>query len=164
MDNVYITFEPEADESVHLAMKNQAGTFDDMLVDVLGSHNHQGRYPALFADSSGRIHITFDRANYGLRYTSYTPDGGFTAVETLSDDYSGSVSDMVVDDAGNINVVYQSGKFVLHAYSDANTSDWVVSEIYETEDGSQGYEGINLVMDNLGNLHGTFRNGSSTDL
>jgi hypothetical protein len=35
----------------------------------------------------------------------------------------------------------------------------VVSEIYQTVSGSQSYEGINLVMDQLGNLHGTFRNG-----
>lgn len=74
---VYIAFEPDTDESIHLAIQNQAGTFDDVLVDVLGTHNYQGRYPALFADQNGSIHITFDRANFGLRYTSYVPGTGW---------------------------------------------------------------------------------------
>jgi hypothetical protein len=158
-DNVYIAFEPESDEIVHLAIKNQAGTFDDIVVDVLGDANHQGRYPALFADRNGVIHITLDRANYGLRYTSYTPGSGFSVAETLTDQYSGSVSDLVIDDAGNIHIAYADDDLILYAYSEVSTSDWVISEIYQTVSGSQSYEGINLVMDQLGNLHGTFRNG-----
>lgn len=158
-NKVYIAFEPESDEAVHLAVKNQAGTFDDILVDVLGDANHQGRFPALFADKYGVIHITFERANYGLRYTSYTPGTGFSVAETLTDQYSGSVSDLVVDDAGNIHIAYKDDDIILYAYSPVNTSDWEISEIYQTVTGSQSYEGINLVMDHLGNLHGTFRNG-----
>ena len=162
-DKVYIAFEPESDQSVHLAVKNLAGTFDDILVDVLGPANHQGRYPALFADKNGVVHITFDRANYGLRYTTYTPGTGFSVVETLTDIYSGSVSDLVVDDAGNIHIAYKDDDIILYAYSAVNTSDWDISEIYERETGSQSFEGVNLVMDHLGNLHGTFRNGKTDD-
>ncbi len=156
---VYIAFEPDTDEAIHLAIKNQAGTFDDVLVDVLGPANHQGRFPALFADRNGSIHITFERANYGLRYTTYIPGTGFSAVETLNDDFSGSVSDLVVDSAGNVSVVYQDGSDIVFAYSQVDSINWEVNSIYNTGEGSQSYEGINLVMDNLGNLHGAFRKG-----
>ncbi len=158
---VYIAFEPDTDESIHLAIKNQDGTFDDILVDVLDTHNHQGRFPALFADNNGKIHITLDRANYGLRYTSYVPGTGFTAAETIDDIYSGSVADLVVDHTGRISIVYQSGSDILYAHKVANSDVWHVNSIYNTGEGSQSYEGINLVMDHLENLHGVFRKGQS---
>ncbi len=156
---VYIAFEPDTDESIHLAIKNQDGTFDDILVDVLGSHNSQGRFPALFADKNGKIHITFDRANYGLRYTSYLPGTGFTDAEVIDDTYSGSVADLVVDHTNKISIVYQSGSDILYAYSVANSDVWHVNSIYNTGYGSQSYEGINLVLDRVENLHGVFRKG-----
>jgi hypothetical protein len=158
---VYIAFEPDSDEAIHLAIKNQGGTFDDILVDVMGSDNHQGRYPALFADHNGIIHITFDRANHGLRYTTYTPGTGFTPVEILNDDYSGSLADLVVDTANNVSVVYQNGSDILFAYSEADSTNWQVNSIYNTGEGSQAYEGIDLVIDKRGNLHGAFRKGQS---
>lgn len=159
-NQVYVVFEADSDESVHLAIKNKSGTFDDILVDVLGDDNHQGRFPALFADKNGVVHITFDRANYGLRYTSYTPGTGFSVAETLNDNYSGSVADLVTDDAGEIHITYHDGDIILYAHRPVNTTDWEVSEIYQTETASQSYEGINLVIDRLGNLHGAFRNGN----
>jgi hypothetical protein len=158
--NVFIVYESDIDESLYLAEKTLDGKFGHVLVDVLGDRSYQARYPALFADNNGTIHLSFERANHGLRYTSYTFQGSFTDVQTLNDVYGGSRSDIVTDSDGGKHIIYHDNGNILYAYSESNSSTWSVSEIATYEGTYQSYEGVSLAIDNSDNLHGVYKSGA----
>lgn len=76
--NVFIAYRGYApvdndNERLYIAEKSITGSFNSILVDVLGeTQNFSARYPSIYADNNDIIHIAFERANYGMRYTTYS--------------------------------------------------------------------------------------------
>ena len=159
--NVFIAYESGNDESLYIAEKSITGSFNHVLVDVLDDRNYQARYPALCVDNNDRVHLSFERANYGQRYTSYTFQGAFTNVEVMNDTYGGSLPDIVVDSKGNKHILYHGSGFILHSFSENNTNTWTVNEVASYDDSYQSYEGISLAIDQNDGLHGAYKTGSS---
>lgn len=159
-DHVFIIFEEGEDECLHIKEKTLSGTFSDVLVDVLYDddnypRNYQARNGALYADQNGSIHISFERANYGMRYTTYSYQGAFTDVEiseVIDNSTSGGTSDIVTDSEGNVHIAFHLSDQVMYALKVDSTGIWFNEELF-TSDYSQGYETISMVIDSKDNLH-----------
>ena len=165
--NVFIAYRgyetgSDVNERMYIAEKSINGTFNKVQVDVLGDHNHQARYPAIYADNNDIIHLSFERANYGMRYTSYSFGGTFTLVETLDDDASSSCSDIVIDSEGNKHIIHFNGDDVYHSYCANSENTWLVTQITTGDISAASYEGISLAVDQFDNLHASYRYGSTS--
>jgi hypothetical protein len=159
-NHIVIAYEA-GDDYLYLAEKSLDENFSHVLVDVLGDRSYQARYPALFADDNGIIYLSFERANYGMRYTTHTFQGGFTEVQVLNDDFSGSRSDIVIDSKGNKHILFHDNNGIDYGYCEKNASEWTVSTVAQLEGSYQSYEGVSLTIDNNDNLHGVYRSGYS---
>jgi hypothetical protein len=159
-DHIFIIYEDGEDECLHIKEKSVGGTFNDVLVDVLYDddnypRNYQARYGALFADKNGTIHISFERANYGMRYTTYSFQGAFTDVEiseVIDTNTSAGTSDIVTDSEGNVHIAFHLSDKVIYALKVDSTGFWSNEELFSS-DYSQGYETISMVIDSKDNLH-----------
>ncbi len=163
--NIFIAYESDNDDYIYIAEKSINGSFSHKMMNVLGEYdNHQACYPALYADGNGTIHISFNRANYGIYYTTYSFQGAFTEVEELNNDITwSSYSDIVVDNKGNKHILSDSHKDILYSYSENASSSWNISTIATSEISMQGWHSaISLAVDKFGNLHGTYPRATST--
>lgn len=164
--NVFIAYRgynPEDNNNtiMYIAEKSINGTFNKVKVNVLGDHSYQARYPAIYADNNNTIHMSFERANYGMRYTSYRYQGSFTPVEILDDNLSSSSSDIVVDSQGNKHIIFFNNEKVYYSYSASSENTWTVTQIATGDVSLQSYEGISLAIDQFDKLHVSYRYGSS---
>jgi frataxin-like iron-binding protein CyaY len=159
--NTIIIYRSNEDDCLHIAEKSSGGSFTLKLVNVLGDQNSQARYPALFADQNNMIHISFERANYGIYYTTYTYGGVFEQAQQINNEFGSSSSDIVIDSDGNKHIIFQDGSRILYAHSAALSSDWTVGVAAELEFGYQGYETVSLAIDRLNNLHAAYKDGTS---
>jgi len=160
--NVFITYsgynlEDNNSTIMYIAEKSINGTFNKVKVNVLGDHSYQARYPAIYADNNNTIHMSFERANYGMRYTSYRFQGSFTAVETLDDNVSSSSSDIVIDNQGNKHIIHFNGDKIYHSDFAPSDTAWTVTHIATGNVSCQSYEGISLAIDQFNNLHASYR-------
>lgn len=160
---VYRGYNPENNnnEIMYIAEKSINGTFNKVKVNVLGDQSFQARYPAVYSDNN-TIHLSFERANYGMRYTSYTFQGGFTPVEILDDDITSSSSDIVVDSQGTRHILHFHNENVYHSYSGQSEVTWTVNQIATGDISASSYEGISLAIDPFDNLHASYRYGSTS--
>lgn len=165
--NVFIAYRGyqngiDGNEIMYIAEKSINGTFNKVKVEVLGDQSFQARYPAIYADKNNTIHMSFERANYGMRYTSYNYQGTFTAAETLDDDISPSSSDIVTDNQGNKHIIHFHNENIYYSYSGHSENTWTVTQIATGDASASSYEGISLAIDQFDNLHASYRYGSTT--
>ncbi|HDP55028.1 MAG TPA: hypothetical protein ENN24_05015, partial [Bacteroidetes bacterium] len=116
-------------EIMYVAEKSTNGSFSKVKVEVLGDQSHQARYPSIYADNNDVIHISFERANYGMRYTTYSFQGTFTPVEILDDNITSSASDIIVDSEGNKHIIHHHNENVYYSYSGHSENTWTVNQI-----------------------------------
>ena len=163
--NVFIAYrgyDPSESEKLYIAEKSINGTFNKVMVNVLGEYkNHQARYPAIYADQDDVIHISFERANYGMRYATYSFQGTFTPVEILDDNISSSSSDIAVDSEGNKHIIHFQSENVYYSYCGNTDNSWTVNHIATGDLSASSYEGISLAIDQFDNLHASYRFGST---
>lgn len=148
-------------EIMYVAEKSINGSFSKLKVEVLGDQSFQARYPSIYADNNDVIHISFERANYGMRYTTYAFQGTFTPVEILDDDITSSNSDIVVDSQGNKHILHFHNKNVYYSYSGHSENVWTVNHIATGNESNDSYAGISIAIDQFKNLHATYRYGST---
>lgn len=146
-------------EYIYMAEKSIAGTFNSVMIDVM-EYNHQARYTSIYADNNDIIHIAFERANYGMRYSTYSFQGTFTPAEILDDNISSSNSDIVVDSQGNKHIVHFCNDQVYYSTCGHADNNWTVSHIATGEEGNDSYAGINIAIDRFDNLHIAYRHSS----
>ncbi len=144
-------------EIMYVAEKSINGTFSKVKVEVLGDQSFQARYPSIYADNNDIVHISFERANYGMRYTTYTFQGTFTSVEILDDDITSSNSDIVVDSQGNKHIIHFHNENIYYSYCGYSEDVWTVNQIATGEVGNDSYAGISLAIDQFDNLHASYR-------
>jgi hypothetical protein len=164
--NVFIVYrgyapdEPD-NERMFIAEKSINGSFNAVMVDVLGQNqSFSARYPSLYADENDRIHLAFERANYGMRYTTYSFQGEFTPVEIFDDNITGSSSDIVVDSEGNKHIVHFNNENVYYSFCGYADNTWIVSHIATGDEGNDSYAGISVASDRFNNLHVAYRHSS----
>lgn len=145
---------------MYVAEKSINGSFNKVKIEVLGDQSFQARYPAIYADHNDVIHISFERANYGMRYTSYSFQGEFTSVEILDDDITSSASDIVVDSEGNKHIIHHHNENVYYSYSGHSENTWTVNQIATGNANVDSYASISLAIDQFDNLHATYRHSS----
>lgn len=164
--NVFIAYRGYApvdndNEGLYIAEKSITGSFNSILVDVLGeTQNFSARYPSIYADNNDIIHIAFERANYGMRYTTYSFQGMFTPVEILDDNVSGSCSDIAVDSEGNKHIAHFNNEKVYYSFKGYSDNSWTVNQIATGDEGNDSYTGINIATDPFDNLHIAYRHSS----
>ncbi|NLF43997.1 MAG: hypothetical protein GX587_14990 [Bacteroidales bacterium] len=146
-------------EYIYMAEKSIAGTFNSVMIDVM-EYNNQARYTSIYADNNDIIHIAFERANYGMRYSTYSFQGTFTPAEILDDNISPSNSDIVVDSQGNKHIVHFRNDQVYYSTCGHADNNWTVSHIATGEEGNDSYAGINIAIDRFDNLHIAYRHSS----
>lgn len=156
---VYRGYDPSDNESMYIAEKSINGSFNTVMVDVM-SRNDQARYPAIYADNNDIIHIAFERANYGMRYATYSFQGAFTPAEILDDNITSSSSDIVVDSEGNKHIVHFNNENVYYSYCGHADDNWTVSQIATGDEGNDSHAGINIAIDQFDNLHVAYRYAS----
>jgi len=166
--NIYIAYrgyDPEDNNNqiMYVAEKSINGTFNKVKVNALGDRSYQARYPAIYVDNNNLIHMSFERANYGMRYTTHQFQGGFTLAQTIDDDISGSTSDIVIDSQGNKHIIHFHNENVYYSYSAASDTNWTTTQIATGDEGQNSYEGISLTIDKFENLHASYRFGSTID-
>lgn len=164
--NVFIAYRGYApvdndNERLYIAEKSITGSFNSILVDVLGeTQNFSARYPSIYADNNDIIHIAFERANYGMRYTTYSFQGMFTPVEILDDNVSGSCSDIAVDSEGNKHIAHFNNEKVYYSFKGYSDNSWTVNQIATGDVANDSYTGINIATDPFDNLHIAYRHSS----
>lgn len=164
--NVFVVYRGYApndndNERLYIAEKSINGSFNSVMVDVLGeAQNFSARYPSIYADNNDVIHIAFERANYGMRYTTYSYQGTFSPVEILDDNISSSCSDIVVDSEGNKHIVHFNNENVYYSFSGHSDDSWTVNQIATGDEGNDSYAGINIAIDPFDNLHIAYRYSS----
>jgi hypothetical protein len=146
-------------EKMYVAEKSINGSFNKVMADVM-ERNDQARYPAIFADNNDMIHISFERANYGMRYATYGFQGTFTPAEILDDDITSSSSDIAVDSEGNRHVVHFHNENVYYSYRENSDNSWTVNQIATGDVGNDSYAGISLAIDRYDNIHAAYRHSS----
>lgn len=149
-------------EIMYVAQKSINGSFNKVKVSVLGDQSFQARYPSIYADNNDVVHISFERANYGMRYTTYSFQGAFTSAEILDDDITSSSSDIVVDSEGNRHIIHFHNENVYYSYCGYSEDVWTVTQIATGDVMTDSYAGISLAVDQFDNLHATYRYGSTT--
>ena len=164
-NNVFIAYRGYAptdndNERLYIAEKSINGSFNTVMVDVLGEQNFQARYPSIYADKNDVVHIAFERANYGMRYTTYTFQGAFTPVEILDDNITSSSSDIVVDSEGNKHIAHFNNENVYYSFKGYSDNSWTVNQIASGDEGNDSYAGINIATDLFDNLHIAYRHSS----
>lgn len=163
--NVFVIYRGYAhtdndNERLYIAEKSINESFNSVMVDVLGDQNFQARYPSIYADNNDVIHIAFERANYGMRYTTYSFEGTFTRVEILDDNISSSSSDIVVDSEGNKHIAHFNNENVYYSFKGYSDNSWTVNQIASGDEGNDSYAGINIATDPFDNLHIAYRYSS----
>lgn len=148
-------------EILYVAEKSIYGTFSKVKVEVLADQSHQARYPSIYADQNNVIHISFERANYGMRYTTYSFHGTFTPVEILDDGITSSNSDIVVDSEGNKHIIHFYNENIYYSYCGHSEHVWTVNQIATGEVGIDSYAGISLAIDQFDNIHASYLYGST---
>jgi hypothetical protein len=146
-------------ERMYIAEKSINGSFSSVMVDVM-ERNDQARYPAIYADKNDVIHISFERANYGMRYATYSFQGTFTPALTLDDDISGSNSDIVVASEGNKHILHFNNENIYYSQSGFSDNNWIVSQVATAEESNDSYAGISIAIDRFDNLHAAYRHSS----
>jgi hypothetical protein len=147
---------------MYIAEKSINGSFNKVKVDVM-LRNDQARYPAIYADKNDVVHISFERANYGMRYATYSFQGAFTPAEILDDDITSSSSDIVVDSEGNKHIIHFHNENIYYSYSGNSDNSWTVTQIATGNVSASSYEGISLAIDRYDNLHAAYRYSSYND-
>jgi hypothetical protein len=158
---VYRGYDPanNNNELMYIAEKSITGSFNKVQVDVM-VRNDQARYPAIYADKNDVVHISFERANYGMRYASYGFQGTFTPAEILDDNITSSSSDIVVDSEGNKHIIHFHGENIYYSYKGNSDNSWTVSQIATGNVGNDSYAGISIAIDRYDNLHAAYRYSS----
>jgi hypothetical protein len=136
-------------------------------VDTSGN---KGKYTSLAVDNEGNRHISYfdDASNEGLKY-AYGPAGtGDISWQIYKVDYSGDtgqLASLALDNEGNRHISYLDGtNFGLkYAFGPAGNSD-ISWQIYKVD--SSGDTGLfsSLALDNSGNRHISYLDGSNFDL
>lgn len=164
--NVFVIYRGYAhadndNERLYIAEKSINGSFNTVMVDVLGeTQNFSARYPSIYADNNDVIHIAFEQANYGMRYTTYSFQGTFTPVEILDDNITSSSSDIVVDSEGNKHIAHFNNENVYYSFKAYSDNSWTVKHIATGDEGNDSYAGINMAIDLFDNLHIAYRHSS----
>jgi hypothetical protein len=158
---VYRGYNPSDNNNdiMYIAEKSINGTFNKVMVNAM-VRNDQARYPSIYTDNNDVVHISFERANYGMRYTTYSFQGTFTQAQILDDDITSSNSDIVVDSEGNKHIIHFHNQNVYYSYSGHSENSWTVNQIATGEVGNDSYAGISLAIDQFDNLHASFRHSS----
>lgn len=162
-DNVYIIYEDDQDECLHILEKPLNGQFNDVKLDILidntgVSRSYQARYGNLFADKNGNIHIAFERANNGVRYYPYSYQAVLdtSKLEDIDDNITGGNPDIIVNSNGDIHII-SPGSYKLNYSSRYSASQiWSTKEEVAVTGDIQGFQALGLAVDELNNMHAVY--------
>lgn len=157
-DRIYIAYN-SAEERLMIAEKHLG---DANFTHRQVADDHLLRYPSITCDHSGLLHISFQRANYGMRHAVHEFGSDIFDMEIVGndDDVLGSRSAIVAKDDGSVHILWHDNDAIKYAEKPSATDDFTVSEI-ATGEYSGAYEDVGLCADRYGDLHGYYLNGQT---
>ncbi len=162
-DNIYIIYEDDQDECLHVLEKPINGQFIDVKLDILFndtgySRSYQARYGNLFADKNGNIHIAFDRANFGLRYYPYSFQATLdtSKLEEIDDNITGGNPDIIVNTNGDIHIISPGSNKLNYSSRLFSSHIWTTKEEVVATGDVQSFQSLGLAIDELNSMYAVF--------
>lgn len=161
-DDIYIAYQDRSSSKLKIAT-DKSGSWDTYLVDTGTSPSqlYPGYMTSMAVDQQGQFHIAhFDDKEDDLRYSTGTPNSGWTTEIIDASGHTGRDPSIAVDAADQPHIVYHtwSGMNLKYATIDPITTNWDVSTI---ANGADVGEGNSIFIDGQGIMHVPFSDATS---